>query len=102
MQTYFLLRRVQMMTMLPTCSIFQRENEEYQREIVLETDEEMDSDEENPFKLPSGTALPVRNTHVVSHGIDRVQAPKEILEHSLPQVCVLARHTLRGRSEYLA
>ena len=60
----------QMVTMLPTCGICRRENDEYQREIVLETDKEMDSDEENPFEMPIGTAPPVRNTHVVMELIE--------------------------------
>ena len=60
----------QMVTMLPTCGNCRRENDEYQREIVLETDEELESDEENPFEIPIGTTPPPRNTHVVRELIE--------------------------------
>ena len=47
---------------LSTCGNCGRENDEYQREIVLETDEEMESDEENPFEITIDMAPPARNT----------------------------------------
>lgn len=53
-----------MVSMLPTCGNCRRRNDEFQREIVLETDEEMESDEEDPFAMDEGT-VPIRNTEVV-------------------------------------
>ena len=54
-----------MVTTLPTCGNCRRNNAEYQRETVLETDEEMEPDEENPFEITIGMAPPARNTLVV-------------------------------------
>ena len=54
-----------MVTTLPTCGNFRRKNDEYQREIVLKTDEEMESDDENPFEITLGMAPPARSTQVV-------------------------------------
>ena len=54
----------QMVTTLPTCGNCRRANDAYQREVVLETDEEMESDEENPFEI--GTIPPLRNGPVVA------------------------------------
>ena len=59
-----------MVSMLPTCGNCRRENAEYQREIVLETDEELESDEENPFDIPIGTAPPLRNAQVVGELVE--------------------------------
>ena len=59
-----------MVTMLPTCGNCRRENDEYQREIVLETDEEVESDGKNPFEMPIGTAPPLRNAQVVRELIE--------------------------------
>ena len=54
-----------MVTTLPTCGNCRRNNAEYQRETVLETDEEMEPVEENPFEITLGMAPPARNTLVV-------------------------------------
>ena len=60
----------QMVSMLPTCGNCRRENDGYQREIVLETDEEMESEEENPFEIPIGTTPPLRNAQVLRELIE--------------------------------
>ena len=56
----------QMGTTLATCGNCRRENDAYQREVVLETDEEMESDEENPFEITLGMVPPLRNGQVVA------------------------------------
>ena len=53
-----------MVTTLPTCGNCRCANDAYQREVVLETDEEMESDEEDPFEI--GTIPPLRNGPVVA------------------------------------
>ena len=53
-----------MVTTLPTCGNCRRENDAYQREVVLETDEEIESDEDDPFEI--GTIPPLRNGPVVA------------------------------------
>ena len=63
----------QMVTTLPTCCNCQRENDEYQREIVLETDEEMESDEENPQ---------ARNSQVVRDLIEYRRVRRYLNTHS--------------------
>ena len=70
-----------MVTTLPTCGNCRRENAEYQREIVLETDEEMESDEENPFEITIGMAPLVRNTHVVMELIEYRRERRYIHTH---------------------
>lgn len=54
-----------MVSMLPTCANCRpRKNDEFQRQIVLESNEQMDSDEEeDPFSMGEGT-IPT-TTHVV-------------------------------------
>ena len=59
-----------MMTMLPRCGNCRRENDEYQHETVLETDEELESEDENPFEMPIGTVPPLRNAQVVRELIE--------------------------------
>ena len=71
----------QMVTTLPTCGNCRHENAEYQREIVLETNEEMESDEENPFEITIGMALPARNTHVVMKLIEYRRERRYIHTH---------------------
>ena len=41
----------QMVSVVPTCGNCRRSNEGFQREVVLNTDEEMESDDENPFEI---------------------------------------------------
>ena len=60
----------QMVTTLPTCGNCRRANDAYQREIVLETDEELESEEENPFEISPGTTPPLRNARVVGELIE--------------------------------
>ena len=45
----------QMVSMLPTCGNCRHRNDEFQREVVLEADEEMESDEDDPFAMSEGT-----------------------------------------------
>lgn len=52
----------QMVSMLPTCGNCRRRNDDFQRKIVLETDEEMVSGKEHPFAMSEGT-IPT-TTHV--------------------------------------
>ena len=59
--------RHQMVTTLPTCRC---ENDEYQHEVVLETDEEMESDEEKPFEIPLGANPTIRNAQVIRELVD--------------------------------
>ena len=40
----------QMVTTLPTCGHCRSDNEGYQREVVLEMDEELETDDDNPFE----------------------------------------------------
>lgn len=49
----------QMMSKLPTCENWHCNNDEYQREVVLETDEEGDESDEDPFSMGEGVQLPV-------------------------------------------
>ena len=52
----------EMVTRSRTCGNCRREHVGFQQEVVLETDEEMDDEEDNPFDI--GT-IPVSNEHVV-------------------------------------
>ena len=58
----------QMVTTLPKCGNCRHENADYQREIVLETDEELESEgEENPFEISvSAGTRPATNGQVVA------------------------------------
>ena len=72
MQTHFLLRCVHAQILPPSdgddaayLRNCRRGNAEYQCEVVLETDEETESDEKNLFEIPLGTNPSIRNAHVV-------------------------------------